>query len=74
MIHKESPQNLYRLLTCRDIDLHTLEGMVLDHACLFDTYTMNRDARILENKKVLEFSTKKQKIKIKWEGRTYWLQ
>ena len=53
MIHKESPQNLYRLLTCRDIDLHTLEGMVLDRACLFDTYTMNRDARILENKKVL---------------------
>ena len=29
MIHQESPQNLFRLLTCRDIDLHTLKGMVL---------------------------------------------
>ena len=53
MIHQESPQNLFRLLTCRDIDLHTLKGMVLDHACLFDTYAMNRDANFLENKKVL---------------------
>lgn len=53
MINKESPQNLFRLLTCRDIDFHNLKGMLLDHACLLDTYAMNRDAKMLENKKVL---------------------
>ena len=53
MINKESPQNLFRLLTCRDIDMHTLEGILLDHACLLDTYAMNRDARLLQYKKVL---------------------
>lgn len=53
MINKESPQNLFRLLTCRDIDMHTLEGILLDHACLLDTYAMNRDAGLLQYKKVL---------------------
>jgi hypothetical protein len=53
MVNRESPKNLYRLLTCRDIDLHSLEGILLDHACLLDTYTMNRDAKILQYKKVL---------------------
>ena len=53
MIQKESPQNLYRLLTCRDVDMDTLEGLLLDHACLLDTYAMNRDAPLLQYKKVL---------------------
>ena len=53
MIQKESPQNLYRLLTCRDVDMDTLEGLLLDHACLLDTYAMNRDAPLLQYRKVL---------------------
>ena len=44
MIENESPRNLYRLLMCRDIDMHSLKGLLLDHACIFDTYTMNREA------------------------------
>ena len=53
MLQKESPNNLFRLLTCRDIDLYTLKGISMDHAYLFDTFVMNRDAKILEHKKLL---------------------
>ena len=53
MIQKESPRNLYRLLMCRDIDMHSLKGILLDHACLFDNYAMNREAQMLKYKKVL---------------------
>ena len=53
MLEKESPRNLFRLLECRDVDFYTLKGIVMDHACLMDTYTMNRDAKMFEYKKVL---------------------
>ena len=53
MLHPESPLNLFRLLSCRDVDLYKLKGILLDHACILDTYAMNRDARMLEFKKVL---------------------
>ena len=53
MINKESPKNHLRLLTCRDVVMNTLEGLLLDHARLLDTYTMNRDAPLLQYKKVL---------------------
>ena len=73
MVNRESPKNLYRLLTCRDIDLHSLEGILLDHACLLDTYTMNRDAKILQYKKVLvdgcHWSSHKQNKKSNSKGK-----
>ena len=53
MINKESPHNLFRVLTCRDVDMFKLKGVLMDHACLFDTFVMNRDARMLQHKKVL---------------------
>ena len=53
MIEKESPHNLFRLLECRDIDFFTLKGFLLDHACLMDSYIMNREAKMIEFKKVL---------------------
>ena len=53
MINKESPNNLFRVLTCRDVDMYKLKGILMDHACLFDTFAMNRDARMLQHKKVL---------------------
>ena len=53
MIHKESPQNLFRVLKCRDFDYEQLEGILIDHACLVDRYMMNREAPMLEWKRLL---------------------
>ena len=53
MIQKESTRILYRLLMCRDIEMHSFQGILLDHACLFDNYAMNREAQMLKYKKVL---------------------
>ena len=53
MLEEESPRNLFRLLECHDVDFYTLKGIVSDYACLMDTYTMNRDAKMFEYKKVL---------------------
>ena len=49
MLQKESPNNLFWL----PLHLYTLKGISMDHACLFDTFVMNRDAKILEHKKLL---------------------
>ena len=38
---------------CRDVDLNLLEGILVDHACLFEPYTMNREALLLEKVLVL---------------------
>ena len=38
---------------CRDVDLNSLEGILVDHACLFEPYTMNREAPLLEKVLVL---------------------
>ena len=51
MLEEESPRNLFRLLECHDVDFYTLKGIVSDYACLMDTYTMNRDAKMFEYKK-----------------------
>ena len=52
--------------------MHIREGL-LDHACLFYTYTMNRDKRILENKKVfvdgLHWNSQRKNIKSKSNGK-----
>ena len=53
MLLKESPRNLFRFLMTRDIDEDSLEGILVDHACLFEPYMMNREASFLEYKKVL---------------------
>ena len=53
MLLKESPRNLFRFLMTRDVDFNALEGILVDHACLFEPYTMNREALILENVLVL---------------------
>ena len=53
MLLKESPRNLFRFLMCRDVDLNSLEGILVDHACLFEPYTLNREAKLLEKVLVL---------------------
>ena len=53
MLSNESPRNLFRLLKCRDINLDEVEGILMDHACLMDSYILNREADILEWKRLL---------------------
>ena len=36
MLLKESPRNLFRFLMCRDVDLISLKGILVDHACIFE--------------------------------------
>ena len=45
---KESAHNLFRFLTCRDIDLNMLEGIVFDFACGFQAYAFNREPQLFE--------------------------
>ena len=49
---KESPRNLFRFLMTRDVDIDALEGILVDHGCIFEPYVMNREAQLLENKHV----------------------
>ena len=53
MLNNESPKNLFRLLQCRDMNLDQVEGILMDHACIADSYIMNREASILEWKRLL---------------------
>ena len=53
MINKESQKNLFRLLQCRDFNHQYLEGILIDHACLTDRYILNREADMLEWKRLL---------------------
>ena len=48
MLCKESAHNLFRLLMCRDINLHALQGVIFDHACGLDQYILNREPREFE--------------------------
>ena len=43
MLCKESAHNIFRLLMCRDINLHELQGVVFDFACGLDQYILNRE-------------------------------
>ena len=52
MILKESPRNLFRFLMTRDVDIDALEGILVDHGCIFEPYVMNREAKLLEKKLV----------------------
>jgi hypothetical protein len=48
MLCKESALNLFRLLMCRDIDMHALQGVIFDHACGLDQYILNREPKEFE--------------------------
>ena len=37
----------------RDVDLSALKGILVDHACIFEPYVMNREASILTNTLVM---------------------
>jgi hypothetical protein len=45
MLCKESAQNLFRMLMCRDINLHVVQGVIFYHACGLDQYILNREPR-----------------------------
>ena len=53
MLLKESPRNLFRFFLTRDVDLAELDGILVDFACLFEPYVMNREAKMLEDKVIL---------------------
>ena len=53
MLNHEGPKNLFRVLQCRDIDMHNLKGILVDHACLVDPYILNREAEMIEWKLLL---------------------
>ena len=53
MLLKESPRNLFRFLMTRDVDFNALKGILIDHACILDSYIMNREATLLEDKILL---------------------
>ena len=40
---KESAHNIFRLLMSRDLNLHSLQGVIFDHACGLDQYILNRE-------------------------------
>ena len=48
MLCRESAHNLFRLLMCRDVDLHELDGVIFDFACGLDQYILNREPREFE--------------------------
>ena len=48
MLNNESPRNLFRLLMCNQFDLENMVGVIIDHACKFDSYMLNREAKPLE--------------------------
>ena len=43
MLCKECSHNIFRLLMCRDINLHELKGVIFDFACGLDQYMLNRE-------------------------------
>ena len=43
MLCKESAHNIFRLLMCRDVNMHALKGVVFDFACGLDQYMLNRE-------------------------------
>ena len=53
MLSNESPRNLFRLLMCNQFDLKKMTGVLMDHACKFDTYMLNREAKELEHLLIL---------------------
>ena len=48
MLCRESAHNIFRLLMCRDINLHELKGIIFDHSCGLDQYLLNREPREFE--------------------------
>ena len=53
MKNKESAHNLFRLATCRNLDMTKLKAICFDHACSLHAYAMNREAREFEYIKML---------------------
>jgi hypothetical protein len=48
MLQKESAHNIFRLLMCRDLNLHQLKGVIFDHSCDLDQYLLNHEPREFE--------------------------
>ena len=48
MKQKESADNLFRVVTTRDLDLDKLKLISFDDACTLNTYALNREAREFE--------------------------
>ena len=48
MLCCENSHNIFRLLMCRDINLHELKGVIFDHLCGLDQYLLNREPREFE--------------------------
>ena len=53
MKEKESAKNLFRLITCRNLDMNKLKAVCFDHACSLHACAMNREAREFEYVKTI---------------------
>ena len=58
MLEKESPENIFRFLTCHDVQLNPdlpgkLDGIIHDFACGLDEYLLNREAKKFQYLRVL---------------------
>ena len=53
MKNQESANNMFRILSCLDIDLTSLKAVVYDHACGLNSFMMNREAREFKHVKTL---------------------
>ena len=53
MLCKESSHNIFRLLMCRDVDLHALKGVVFDFTRGLDQYILNREPSEFEYLRLL---------------------
>ena len=79
MLRNEGPKNLFRILQYRDIDMDSLQGKLVDHACLVDPYILNREADMIQWKLLLVDGAhyngmKKRESLTDQEKRSYWLQ
>ena len=69
MKNKETAHNLFRLITCRNIDMNKLKAICFDHACSLHAYAMNREAREFEYVKIIVDTLHwKNHTACSWEG------
>ena len=79
MLNKEGPKNLFQILQSCDIDMDSLQGILIDHACFVDPYILNKEADTLEWKLLivdgaLEWDEKTLETIHIWKARAHWVR
>ena len=68
MLERESPENIFRFLTCHDVQLNPdlpgkLDGIIHDFACGLDEYLLNREAKQFQYLRVLAVTEEAKETK-----------